>query len=310
MLNRQYGASYRFGFNGKEQDNEVEGKGDILDFGARIYDPRIGRFYSVDPEFRRYAALGSYDYVANSPLMLIDKSGRTITNTEKPGTKEYLLMSTALNILKHLDAEKYKAMEESKTNYNVGFGSLPSSQDGGTRTNFTNSNENTSLSVMPQKDSHGQLTGGTIYRTLDGQEQDDIRKSSGKEIESGKTPVTEQFAKDILSVTSVDITINKSLAEKLNAFGQDENKMERVKAVAHELFGHAYYNTMTDIVQGFVWNQISEEKENGERGHDTNNPSGQAATKAEEKVTPSSVTKAENAIKKEEKAEQSKTKPK
>jgi hypothetical protein len=43
MLDRQYGANYRFGFNGKEKGNEVEGKGDILDFRARIYDSRLGR---------------------------------------------------------------------------------------------------------------------------------------------------------------------------------------------------------------------------------------------------------------------------
>jgi hypothetical protein len=35
---------YRFGFNGKENDNEVHNAtGTSVDFGARMYDPRVGR---------------------------------------------------------------------------------------------------------------------------------------------------------------------------------------------------------------------------------------------------------------------------
>src|ERR1700744_1026171 len=37
-------ANYRYGFNGKEEDNEVKGVGDQIDYGFRMYDPRVGRF--------------------------------------------------------------------------------------------------------------------------------------------------------------------------------------------------------------------------------------------------------------------------
>jgi RHS repeat-associated protein len=53
LVGRQYslsgGGKYRYGFNGKENDNEVKGDGNQVDFGARIYDPRVGRFLSGDP---------------------------------------------------------------------------------------------------------------------------------------------------------------------------------------------------------------------------------------------------------------------
>ena len=42
------GKVYRYGFNGKENDNEVKGVGNQQDYGARIYDDRIGRFLSTD----------------------------------------------------------------------------------------------------------------------------------------------------------------------------------------------------------------------------------------------------------------------
>lgn len=37
---------YRYGFNGKENDNEVKGEGNQQDYGMRIYDPRLGKFLS------------------------------------------------------------------------------------------------------------------------------------------------------------------------------------------------------------------------------------------------------------------------
>jgi hypothetical protein len=45
--NELRGNRYRFGFNGQEQDNEVSGEGNSYDFGARIYDSRLGRWMSV-----------------------------------------------------------------------------------------------------------------------------------------------------------------------------------------------------------------------------------------------------------------------
>jgi RHS repeat-associated protein len=42
-------GEYRFGFNGKEKDDEIKGAGNAVDFGARIYDGRLGRWLNVDP---------------------------------------------------------------------------------------------------------------------------------------------------------------------------------------------------------------------------------------------------------------------
>lgn len=46
-----YGTAglYRYGFNGKENDNEVKGAGNQQDYGLRVSDPRLGRFLSMDP---------------------------------------------------------------------------------------------------------------------------------------------------------------------------------------------------------------------------------------------------------------------
>jgi hypothetical protein len=59
----------------------VKGEGNSLDFGARIYDPRIGRWLSVDPIQKKYPAWSPYNYVMNSPLKLKDDNGEDVVVT-------------------------------------------------------------------------------------------------------------------------------------------------------------------------------------------------------------------------------------
>jgi RHS repeat-associated protein len=81
MPGRQYIPSpgsglYRYGFNGKENDNEVKGEGNQVEYGERYYDPRIGRFYSVDPLQKKYPGLTSYQFASNTPISAIDLDGK------------------------------------------------------------------------------------------------------------------------------------------------------------------------------------------------------------------------------------------
>jgi len=72
------GAGYRYGFNGKEKDDEVKGVGNQIDYGDRIYDPRVGRWLSTDPLQQKYPYLTPYNYTANNPIMFYDPDGKVI----------------------------------------------------------------------------------------------------------------------------------------------------------------------------------------------------------------------------------------
>lgn len=69
-------SSYKYGFNGQEKDDEIKGEGNSYDFGARIYDPRIGRFISVDPDAYKYPWNSPYNYAVNSPIIFIEDEGK------------------------------------------------------------------------------------------------------------------------------------------------------------------------------------------------------------------------------------------
>jgi RHS repeat-associated protein len=96
-------VSYRFSFNGKENDNEIKGEGNSLDFGARIYDPRLGRFLGLDPLKESYPSESNYLYCSNNPIYYIEKGGeKKITYVEilhKDGSK---------SIIKIVDESKVK----------------------------------------------------------------------------------------------------------------------------------------------------------------------------------------------------------
>ena len=77
---------YRFGITGMEKDNEIKGTGNSYDFGARMYDPRLGRWFSRDPLAKKYPSLSPYCYVGNTPTSAIDLDGRDIIVV---GSKEY-----------------------------------------------------------------------------------------------------------------------------------------------------------------------------------------------------------------------------
>jgi RHS repeat-associated protein len=77
-------SEYRYGFNGMEKDDEVKGSGNSYDFGARIYDSRVGRWLSLDPLEKKYPSLTPYNYVANTPIIAIDPDGKDIIVLSAP----------------------------------------------------------------------------------------------------------------------------------------------------------------------------------------------------------------------------------
>ncbi len=61
-----------------EKDDEVKGSGNHVDFGARGYDPRLGKWLSIDPFAAKYPSIAPYAFTANNPVYYVDPDGQKI----------------------------------------------------------------------------------------------------------------------------------------------------------------------------------------------------------------------------------------
>lgn len=76
MPNRYTGDSkYRYGFQGQEQDNEIKGQGNSVNYKYRMHDARIGRFFAVDPLQHSYPWNSPYAFSENRLLDGIELEG-------------------------------------------------------------------------------------------------------------------------------------------------------------------------------------------------------------------------------------------
>ena len=93
--NHSNGSEIRYGYQNQEKINEFRDNGNYLDFKYRGCDPRVGRFFSVDPLLKKYPWNSPYAFSEN----------RVIDGIELEG----------LEFTKNLDRKKAKALQQRQT---------------------------------------------------------------------------------------------------------------------------------------------------------------------------------------------------
>jgi RHS repeat-associated protein len=91
MPKRHGNADYRYGFQGQELDDEVKGNGNSVNYKYRMHDPRVGRFFAVDPLTSEYPHYTPYSFSGN----------KVINSIELEGLEEFLI------IRENIDASSY-----------------------------------------------------------------------------------------------------------------------------------------------------------------------------------------------------------
>ena len=94
-------------YNGKELDR-MHGL-DWYDYGARSYDPALGRFTAIDPLTEKYYKLNPYAYCGDNPVNAIDPDGMDVIITGPLANKalEQIQARVGKNITLSLDKNNY-----------------------------------------------------------------------------------------------------------------------------------------------------------------------------------------------------------
>ncbi|MNX46594.1 RHS Repeat protein [compost metagenome] len=70
---------YRYGFQGQEKDDEIRGgEGNSLNYKYRMHDPRIGRFFAVDPLTSKYPHNSPYAFSENRVIDGVELEGKEV----------------------------------------------------------------------------------------------------------------------------------------------------------------------------------------------------------------------------------------
>jgi RHS repeat-associated protein len=93
--------NYRYGFNGMEKDDEIKGNGNSYDFGARLYSSRIGKWMSIDSEWKLYPDISPYAFAVNNPIRYVDPDGNGVNggfSIKNQSDRPVLLVGTAYKV--------------------------------------------------------------------------------------------------------------------------------------------------------------------------------------------------------------------
>ena len=117
-------GSYLFGFGGMEKDDEIHGStGTSYTTEFRQYDPRIGRWLSIDPLYKNFAWQSPYVAFDNNPIFFNDPKGLAAQHEEGEKNTEKTASAPQLNIdtkkAQKINEGLQKAYQEAYTIANV-----------------------------------------------------------------------------------------------------------------------------------------------------------------------------------------------
>src|SRR6218665_3861694 len=97
---RKSGAKdYAMGFQGQIEDDEIKGEGNSLNYEYRMHDPRLGRFFAIDPLSGSYPWNSPYAFSENRVIDAVELEGleKVVVHEYNRETKKFVKTKTEIN---------------------------------------------------------------------------------------------------------------------------------------------------------------------------------------------------------------------
>lgn len=229
---------YRYGFQGQETDFEVKNiTGGSVNFKYRMHDPRLGRFFAVDPLFRSYPHNSPYAFSENQVINAIELEGlekwelsSSSTSTTTEGNTTTSTSSSFSGTVYGPYADGQTAMESatsgSATIYDFSFSS---------QTTSGSYNPGSSVKTVSTSGSYSEYTAGV---TMPSFSPDGINYNEQSSVSYDRIPIATGavYSTDVTG-TVIDFAITRPMAAGIEAMGVDPNTAHNIAAATTFLGG-------------------------------------------------------------------------
>ena len=245
---------YRYSFNGKEDDTEWAKQ----DFGARMYDKRLGRWLSIDPLQVKYPNISAYTAFVNSPIYFIDPDGKEVIAPNQ-ASKDLILKTVSYMFGKShgysFDGDKLTHGATAPSGLSAGQTSMYNMFNGGLVDSKTKTKVRANESI-------GTTDGGNLMFVKDKAAATTFYEGASIKILGEEKTMTLKFpipANQTILVPASSVKDGTGLA-----FADGTNKNVGVEHILSHEFGHGIVNVimneMGGVFNGTDFNKMTEQE--------------------------------------------------
>lgn len=123
LLSRTFeSAKYRYSFQNQEHDDEIKGENNSVNYKYRMHDPRLGRFFCLDPLSKKYPHNSPYAFSENRVIDGVELEGLEFTSfdtdSKDPNVKNMAIWGG--HEYSYRDSKYYQTFNDARSGFSGG----------------------------------------------------------------------------------------------------------------------------------------------------------------------------------------------